>query len=172
MPNDLWYINQLNQKNLLHINKNRTARWVAARTGAAGSHNAPLTKQSFSKLSIPDEMNLSKKKENPGFYQSVVDVPYAHKKRALDWVKAIQRHKVPGRFTLQDSFFNSIPTNTDLVKARAYNEGGYQSAWHGTPHDFDGFDLGAIGTGEGAQVHGWGLYFAQNRGCLRSIRDG
>ena len=38
-----------------------------------------------------------------------------------------------------------------------------QSAWHGTPHDFDGFDLGAIGTGEGAQAHGWGLYFAQNR---------
>lgn len=38
-----------------------------------------------------------------------------------------------------------------------------QSAWHGTPHDFNGFDLGAIGTGEGAQVHGWGLYFAQNR---------
>ena len=38
-----------------------------------------------------------------------------------------------------------------------------QSAWHGTPHDFDAFDLGAIGTGEGAQVHGWGLYFAQDR---------
>lgn len=36
-----------------------------------------------------------------------------------------------------------------------------QSAWHGSPHDFDGFDLGAIGTGEGAQVHGWGLYFAK-----------
>lgn len=38
-----------------------------------------------------------------------------------------------------------------------------QSAWHGTPHDFNGFDLGAIGTGEGAQVHGWGLYFAKER---------
>ena len=38
-----------------------------------------------------------------------------------------------------------------------------QSAWHGTPHGFDAFDLGAIGTGEGAQVHGWGLYFAQDR---------
>lgn len=39
----------------------------------------------------------------------------------------------------------------------------FQSAWHGTPHDFDKFDLGAIGTGEGQQVHGWGLYFAQDR---------
>lgn len=38
-----------------------------------------------------------------------------------------------------------------------------QTAWHGTPHDFEKFDLGAIGTGEGAQAHGWGLYFAGNR---------
>ncbi len=37
-----------------------------------------------------------------------------------------------------------------------------QVAWHGSPYDFDSFDLGAIGTGEGRQVHGWGLYFAQN----------
>lgn len=39
----------------------------------------------------------------------------------------------------------------------------YQSAWHGSPHDFDTFDLGAIGTGEGNQVHGWGLYFAKDK---------
>ena len=106
-PNDQWYIDRLNQKNLLYINKNRTARWVATRTGAAGRHNAPLTKQSFSTFSIADENDLSKqKKENPGFYQS---------------------------------------------------------AWHGSPHDFVEFLLSAIGTGEGAQAHGWGLYFAQNR---------
>ena len=38
-----------------------------------------------------------------------------------------------------------------------------QSAWHGSPHDFVEFLLSAIGTGEGAQAHGWGLYFAKNR---------
>ena len=38
-----------------------------------------------------------------------------------------------------------------------------QAAWHGSPHDFDKFDLGAIGTGEGNQVHGWGLYFAKDK---------
>ena len=36
----------------------------------------------------------------------------------------------------------------------------YQSAYHGTPHTFDKFSLDAIGTGEGAQAYGWGLYFA------------
>lgn len=36
----------------------------------------------------------------------------------------------------------------------------FQSAYHGTPHRFDEFSLKKIGSGEGAQVHGWGLYFA------------
>lgn len=39
----------------------------------------------------------------------------------------------------------------------------YMVAYHGTPHDFDQFSLDKIGTGEGAQVYGHGLYFAGNR---------
>ena len=46
-----------------------------------------------------------------------------------------------------------------------------QAAWHGSPHIFTQFDLGAIGTGEGAQVHGWGLYFAQGRPVAEKYRD-
>ena len=46
-----------------------------------------------------------------------------------------------------------------------------QSAWHGTPHKFKKFDLGAIGTGEGAQVHGWGLYFAQQKSVGEGYRE-
>ena len=38
-----------------------------------------------------------------------------------------------------------------------------QRAWHGTPYDFDAFNLSGIGSGEGNQAHGWGLYFAQDR---------
>ena len=46
-----------------------------------------------------------------------------------------------------------------------------QSAWHGSPYDFDEFDLGAIGTGEGNQAHGWGLYFAKNREVAQAYKD-
>jgi hypothetical protein len=35
-------------------------------------------------------------------------------------------------------------------------------AYHGSPHLFDKFDLSKIGTGEGAQAYGHGLYFADN----------
>ena len=47
----------------------------------------------------------------------------------------------------------------------------HQSAWHGSPHDFDTFDLGAIGTGEGNQVHGWGLYFAKDKKVSKQYKD-
>ena len=34
------------------------------------------------------------------------------------------------------------------------------TAYHGSPHKFDKFQLDKIGTGEGAQAYGHGLYFA------------
>ena len=45
-----------------------------------------------------------------------------------------------------------------------------QRAWVGSAADFDKFDLGYVGTGEGAQVHGWGLYFAQRREVAEGYR--
>lgn len=46
-----------------------------------------------------------------------------------------------------------------------------QTAYHGTPHRFDEFSLDAIGTGEGAQAHGWGLYFAKDRKVSEDYRN-
>jgi hypothetical protein len=36
-------------------------------------------------------------------------------------------------------------------------------AYHGTPHDVDSFSMKRIGTGEGAQAYGHGLYFAEHQ---------
>lgn len=44
-------------------------------------------------------------------------------------------------------------------------------AYHGSPHDFNAFDLSKIGTGEGAQAYGHGLYVAGNEAVARSYRD-
>lgn len=43
-------------------------------------------------------------------------------------------------------------------------------AYHGSPHDFDQFSLSKIGTGEGAQAYGHGLYFAENPSVAASYR--
>jgi len=37
-----------------------------------------------------------------------------------------------------------------------------RSVYHGSPHTFDKFDISKVGTGEGAQTYGHGLYFAEN----------
>jgi hypothetical protein len=44
-------------------------------------------------------------------------------------------------------------------------------AYHGSPHDFERFDIGKIGTGEGAQAYGHGLYFAGNEDVARGYRN-
>lgn len=41
-------------------------------------------------------------------------------------------------------------------------------AFHGSPHDFDRFSLDKIGTGEGAQAYGHGLYFAEKQEVARA----
>lgn len=43
-------------------------------------------------------------------------------------------------------------------------------AYHGTPHKFDKFDARKIGSGEGAQAYGFGLYFAETRGVADEYR--
>jgi hypothetical protein len=44
-------------------------------------------------------------------------------------------------------------------------------AYHGSPHDFDRFDISKIGTGEGAQAYGHGLYFAENEAVAKQYRN-
>lgn len=43
-------------------------------------------------------------------------------------------------------------------------------AFHGTPHEFERFDISRIGTGEGAQAFGHGLYFAENELTAQAYR--
>lgn len=43
-------------------------------------------------------------------------------------------------------------------------------AYHGTPHRFEKFSLAHVGTGEGHQAYGWGLYFAGNKEVAKYYR--
>jgi len=44
-------------------------------------------------------------------------------------------------------------------------------AYHGSPHDFDKFSTEQIGTGEGVQAYGHGLYFADSEDVATGYRD-
>jgi hypothetical protein len=54
--------------------------------------------------------------------------------------------------------------------ANALDEPRGITAYHGSPHDFDKFSMDKIGTGEGAQAYGHGLYFAENEGVARNYK--
>jgi hypothetical protein len=52
----------------------------------------------------------------------------------------------------------------------AYRKKGI-TAYHGSPHDFDEFKMSQIGTGEGAQAYGHGLYFAESEDVARQYKS-
>jgi Large polyvalent protein associated domain 23 len=69
-------------------------------------------------------------------------------------------------------FENQPPAASASVEAPGLpTEGGlsdFITAYHGSPHSFDRFDLSKLGTGEGSQAYGHGLYFAENEGVANS----
>ena len=76
----------------------------------------------------------------------------------------------PNRNALAEGLAGVLPTSpTKSAKAVAAIAGGgvvpgmdlAATVFHGSPHKFDRFDSSKIGTGEGAQAYGHGLYLAE-----------
>ena len=106
--------------------------------------------------------------ENPEFGTPL----YINEQKVTNWYLAEGLSLPQAKYHISDFFDVSIPNEKDLDKLRKqYNYQYYQAAWHGSPHNFDEFDLGAIGTGEGNQAHGWGLYFAKDKKIAENYRD-
>jgi hypothetical protein len=68
------------------------------------------------------------------------------------------------------------PVSSSLRVIRALSKAddvprGVIRAYHGSPHSFRRFDASKIGTGEGAQAYGHGLYFAGKEDVARTYRD-
>ena len=80
--------------------------------------------------------------------------------------------KADNIYRLSDRYDAKANRLAELQKGSKYSarvggklgESLYQAAWHGTPHIIKGnLTTERVGTGEGAIVHGWGLYFAKSR---------
>lgn len=120
-------------------------------------------------LPAPKEINTSGTYDGPGM-PGVGPIVQA----LWDGIKA------PGRALKGETVTNRDVASTALdwglmaapasAPEGALRAGGIR-AYHGSPHDFDRFDMGKIGSGEGAQAYGHGLYFAENEGVAKSYRD-
>lgn len=109
--------------------------------------------------------------ESGDFYQVVTAGPvrdsYFNKEKPL-WERAPSNHSVTGT---PDAISGQSGGSERIDSTGPDGNPLFQSAYHGTPHRFDEFSLDAIGTGEGAQAHGWGLYFAQDKKISDDYRN-
>lgn len=110
------------------------------------------------------------------YYNHNIYTEEEYKKIESD-INATLEHRVSstGRFSQNTSLSSDliIYPSTNIYKKKNLEQYKiyHQKAYHGSPYIFDHFDLGAIGTGEGAQGHGWGLYFAQDKQIAKSYKD-
>ena len=58
----------------------------------------------------------------------------------------------------------------NLAAPRTLNPQTGAVVWHGSPHKFDKFDASKIGTGEGAQAYGHGLYLADSQDVAKGYQ--
>jgi len=67
-----------------------------------------------------------------------------------------------GAKTLGKEVARQVETGTGLLGSNVLDPRQYATAYHGSPAIFDKFDINKLGSGEGAQVYGHGMYFAEN----------
>lgn len=82
-----------------------------------------------------------------------------------------EAERVGGRVLVDDAQEGQRPT-WSVVRDDGRQMRVEQPAYHGTPHTVDRFSLQKIGTGEGAQAYGWGMYFAGRREVADWYRTG
>lgn len=68
-----------------------------------------------------------------------------------------------------EKFAQTKAYDTLMTDIRAFNPN-KQIAYHGSPYDFNKFSNEAIGTGEGAQAHGYGHYAALDKNVANGYR--
>jgi hypothetical protein len=73
----------------------------------------------------------------------------------------LQPQPIPQPPFMQAAARKGPPVMGDVAAQPALTLPGIR-AYHSSPYDFDRFDMSKIGTGEGAQSYGHGLYFAEN----------
>ena len=86
---------------------------------------------------------------------------YAGKQKALDYIST----SAP----IADATNNQEPYNSAAKVVENFENPKISAdilqkmtVWHGSPYAFDAFDHSKVGTGEGAQAHGWGTYVVKD----------
>lgn len=115
--------------------------------------------------------------ETPNLYLSIQNPKYQQEiPGKLKDIESLREQGYDGIITPDGKYFVFSVTQIKSVYNRGtFDENNanvyFQAVYHGSPHVFDKFALSAIGTGEGAQAHGYGLYFAGNKETAERYRE-
>lgn len=129
-----------------------------------------LTDEGYLENNILDEFIAKSARENRSWWKKAVE-------RVRQWLSKVGladlTNEETARLLLQNirrsvknGSTENLPgerlvTKNAVITAPGVKEAPAITAHHGTPHKIEGrFSTEKIGTGEGAQVYGWGLYFA------------
>ena len=90
-------------------------------------------------------------------------------KAQIDEIRAANNEVIESAAATTQEKVEAALENAGLAKAEA--EGAlFQRAFHGSPYRFERFDSSHMGSGEGAQAYGWGLYFAGKKDVAEYYR--
>lgn len=128
------------------------------------SHSDYALRKTFSKEGAAVYQNAVKtfQQGNQAVSQAAKENAYLYARMAERWAQ-IRRDYGDTAYTAKD-FAAAHPihiggTGSDVQFGQPLE----QRAWHGSGVDFDNFDLGKIGSGTGASMHGWGIYAAKSK---------
>ena len=128
------------------------------------SHSDYALRKTFSKAGAAVYQDAVKtfQQGNQAVSQAAKENAYIYARMAERWAQ-IRRDYGDTAYTAKD-FAAAHPiqiggTGNDVQFGQPLE----QRAWHGSGVDFDNFDLGKIGSGTGASMHGWGIYAAKSK---------
>lgn len=94
--------------------------------------------------------------------QSAKESAFIYARMAERWSEIM--HEYGNKTYSPEDYTKSHPIVMGQQSGNAQLERAFeQRAWHGSGVDFDNFDLGKIGSGTGASMHGWGIYAAKSK---------
>ena len=102
--------------------------------------------------------------ETFNLYQAIAGEIEARDVQARKDLTGKQRRETPPLSSSDIAAENVIVSFNDPGEAASM-------AWHGSPHEHNEFSTEYIGTGEGAQAYGWGLYFSGKRAVAEWYRE-
>ena len=158
---------------------------LTRRSRETGASSTPIIPQEATKGNKPDELRNQLSNGGKQAYDYAIDklskgnekVAQSAKENAFIYARMAERwseimHEYGNKTYSPEDYTKSHPIVMGQQSGNAQLERAFeQRAWHGSPYDFDSFDLGYIGAGEGDQVHGWGLYFAKDKKISEAYKD-